>query len=417
MLIRKRSFIELLLPFTILAFLGQGTRFVDMTHISVLKWVFLILLSLYALLNKKILSFLPFQQKFLLFIYLFWCIFTSLWSEVSLLSFSKSALFALTVLTLISVGSLWVIKLGLNRSLYWLGFIMVVVLLSGALGGGVSDNVVNIGQHGKGLYGGLSGNPNNLGFLAAIVSPLIIWNCYQVKEKRWSLLMWILFLIADFHFLMMSYSRSAIAIFVSTTCFFVLSLPLSKKLLVTLGSLFCVAIFLLMMPVSLLETMAFKHVVKGSTDNQIFSSRQKVWEKSYQQAIEGGVFGGGFSVNIGQRYVASHHYGREKGNSQFAILEETGAVGFFLYVIILIFFYRTAIPCFYRLIGSDKVVMGLVLGGISGLLLESLVEAWWDSLGPEVICFWTFIGIAYGMIYLEKRKVRASYHKPDTATS
>jgi hypothetical protein len=135
-------------------------------------------------------------------------------------------------------------------------------------------------------------------------------------------------------------------------------------------------------------------------------SREDVWRLSFDNAIKGGVFGAGFAVTIGDtdfKLASQKRYGREKGNSQLAILEETGAIGLLLSSMVIILFYIHSFFYYVRLRGDDKVIMGLVLGSISGLLMESIVEAWWDSLGPEVICFWMLVGVVFGMIHLSKQ--------------
>ena len=186
----------------------------------------------------------------------------------------------------------------------------------------------------------------------------------------------------------------------------------------TLLSFFFIMLVLIMTPMSYLENMIADHVVKSSTfmkdsnSGGVLQSRDQVWKQSIKQAEKGGIMGGGFSATIGDNdfsgtYLSNGSYGREKGNSQLAIMEETGIIGLILYAIILIYFFTHAIPYYLRLRGFDRVAMGSVLGAIVGLLMESIVEGWWDSAaGPELVCFWTFVGVAYGMIYLEKRKLR-----------
>lgn len=411
MYIRKRSFLEILLPLTAIAFLGQGTQFIDLTRITTFRWAFLFILFFYLLLNKKILIYLKPTHIGLLFFYFMWCVSTSAWSEVPWMSFQKSIVFSITITTFISAGSLWVVRFGYERGLYWLFFVFVMVLISALFGGKVSDNI-------HVFYFGLSGSPNNFGFLTAVVTPLIIWQSYRAKENKRLFLIWIFFLILDIYFLLSSYSRSSISTALCVLLFFSLSLSLSKKIIFFLCSFLILFIALLLMPIQYFEKAIFAHVVKYSANNQILISRTSVWQKSYQQALKGGIIGGGFGATIGDKKFFSHglrasngDYGREKGNSQFAIVEETGIVGLMFFLTILVLFYNYAIPCYRRLIGHNKVLMGLLLGVISGLLLESLVEAWWDSLGPEVICFWTFVGIVIGIVFLEKNKNVSVYKK------
>jgi len=165
--------------------------------------------------------------------------------------------------------------------------------------------------------------------------------------------------------------------------------------------------------------VVLNHIVKSNgtsenlTEKAVFQSRYSVWKQSLARAEKGGLIGAGFGVNINNHAFSgdalsgqiSSKYKGEKGNSQLAIIEETGIIGFGLYLILIISLFGSAIPRYLQLKGVDRVVMGTMLGAIIGLLLESLVEGWWDSAaGPEVICFWTFVGVIHGMIFLQKRK-------------
>ena len=207
---------------------------------------------------------------------------------------------------------------------------------------------------------------------------------------------------------MLTYDRSAFAIAATIFFFYFLSLQLSKKLLVFLSTLLCIIVIISLIPQSTVNTFLMQHFYKNATANNLFRSRDATWEKSYQHAVEGGWFGAGYGANIGENHFKMHGltssgYGREKGNAEFASLEETGIIGFSLYLFVLITFFMQAIPSFQKMSGDAKVIMGLLLGGITGLLLESLTEAWWDVPGgQETICFWALVGLAYGMIYMQK---------------
>lgn len=412
MLIRKRSFLELTLPLTVVTFVCLGTRFVDALGSSDLRWVCMSFLFLYLLLNKYLLKYINYSYAALLLIYLGWCISTTLWSEVPILSFSKSTAFFLNVITMISAGSLWVIKYGYERSFSWIFFVLIVFLLSGCGGGGVTIG----GTDGSiAEYAGLSGNPNGFGFLAAVISPFVVWKLYQYKKNKIQRLIWLMLVAIDIYFLFRSYSRSSIVILSCVLCFFCLSLPVSKKITMVILLFFSLLITLVMTPMSYLESIILPHIIKRSyavsniTSEDILNSRSHKWAKSYQQAMKGGLTGGGFAVTIGDKDFTDKNlsgagYGREKGNSQFAIMEETGIIGLVFYVALLIVFFTISMPYFFHLQGSKKVALGLALGAILGLLMESIVEGWWDSAaGAEVICFWTFVGMVYGMIYLEKK--------------
>ena len=391
-----------------LAFLGQGTQFINVTHLQDIRFVLLFMVFIYFFLNKKIFAYIDNMTFiFFLLIYLLFCVSTAAWSEIPLLSFSKSTAFLFAVITLVSAGCAWVVKFGYRNSLEWILPILMITLISGIFGGRADDRIGDVM-----LYRGLSGNANNFGFLTAVVLPLILWRCYCVKENKRALLFWVIFLILDTRFLFSSFSRSSIVNFLCVILLFAISLPFSKKILISFAFIFSFGILLVMMPVSMLESIVMKHVVKGeayamqgqAVSDQILHSREDAWQQSFNNAMKGGMLGAGFSISIDDtHYKIGTFYGREKGNSQLAILEETGVIGLLLSSFVTLLFFAYVFPYYMRFDGDEKVMLGLVLGSICGLLAESFVEAWWDSLGPEVICFWMLIGVVFGIIYLKKQ--------------
>ncbi|OGT32465.1 MAG: hypothetical protein A3C44_03445 [Gammaproteobacteria bacterium RIFCSPHIGHO2_02_FULL_39_13] len=407
MRIRKRSFFEILLPLIFLFFLGRNTSFIDPLHPTLLEWPLLFALFGYLFLNKKLLNYINRGWLVLLMVYIVWFLSTNFWSEVPLLSVIKSTLFAVVIITMISAGSLWVVRFGHEKAINFLFLILLVAVISNLIG----LNSGSFHQSGMKISAGLSSNPNNFGFLLAIVSSIILWNLYQTWGNRWYSLLWGLLLLIDIHGLLRSYSRSATAIFLCIIYFFLISLSGYKKMMIIVSVLFAMLMIVLLNPMVIvtLEQGIVTHVLKRADESsintqQMLYTRNKVWQKSYQQAVKGGWLGGGFYVTIGENDFSLSHpnaYGREKGNSQLAIMEETGIIGLSLCFLLVISFYWHALK-YYRHLKPvrKKVAMGLVLGMISGLLAESFVEAWWDSLGPEVFCFWAFIGVIFGMIYL-----------------
>jgi hypothetical protein len=123
----------------------------------------------------------------------------------------------------------------------------------------------------------------------------------------------------------------------------------------------------------------------------VLYTRREVWQISYDQAKKGGWLGGGYGVTIGDTEFEGGFtavgYGREKGNSQLAIIEETGLIGFALYL-------NSLLPLFSSLLKSqkrwrrrpEKVLRGIVTGTLFGMLISSVFEAWWVApSSPESV--------------------------------
>ena len=95
-------------------------------------------------------------------------------------------------------------------------------------------------------------------------------------------------------------------------------------------------------------------------------------------------------------------YGREKGNSVLAILEELGQVGLVLYVLLLLYIFHPIWRAARRATDrDDSVLLYLILGTLVGLTANSMFEAWWVAPGsPASPYFWAMTGI--GMAVSER---------------
>jgi hypothetical protein len=142
---------------------------------------------------------------------------------------------------------------------------------------------------------------------------------------------------------------------------------------------------------------------KGNPNADILFSRRSLWEVSYEQALKGGWFGGGYGVTIGETGfgfgLTAFGYGREKGNTQLAIMEELGLIGLWLYGLLLAGLFGHLARTFKQFqTRDDKVAFGIVTGAILGMTVNSVFEAWWVAPGsPECSYFWGLVGIALGM--------------------
>ena len=194
--------------------------------------------------------------------------------------------------------------------------------------------------------------------------------------------------------------------------FWVLSLQLKKKLFVFLISGFlCILMGLFALP--FLETIIYKN----AAHEDLLQTRESVWEMSYAAAQKGGLIGVGYAgfadlegtglKGIYNSYIYNGKNGREKGNSQLAAVEETGLIGLSLHLIFLLVFFIPAIKFWRRLPPQEKILFGIILGTLVGLLVQSVFEAWWSGpFSQENVCFWLIFGIARGcMTYMPRERL------------
>jgi O-antigen ligase len=252
------------------------------------------------------------------------------------------------------------------------------------------------------LYqGALTSNPNLLGCLAAMSIPLLLWKAYRHRTKL--KMIWIALLVLDSAVLMRTHSRASILCAGMIVIGFCLSLKLRKMgfVLVSMATVLLVAAST---DSAILDSMYNNYVLKGGTQkNGVMFSRQQVWLRSYENAEQGGWFGVGYGATVGDTEfeggLSALSYGREKGNSQLAIVEETGLFGLGLYGILLITLFTPLISAHLRERSRDrKVILGLITGAVAGLVLESAFEAWWVAPGcVESAYFWSLAGVGLGI--------------------
>jgi O-antigen ligase len=153
-----------------------------------------------------------------------------------------------------------------------------------------------------------------------------------------------------------------------------------------------------------LDSMYSEYVLKGATQKAgVIFSREQVWLRSYENAEQGGWFGIGYGATVGdtefEEGLSAVGYGREKGNAQLAIVEETGLVGLGLYGILLITLFAPLISAHLRERSRNgKVILGLITGALAGFTIQSVFEAWWVAPGSaESAYFWSLAGVGLGI--------------------
>ena len=242
------------------------------------------------------------------------------------------------------------------------------------------------------------------GFLVTI-TPLILWKSYFNWRYFKRRLFWLSMLVSAVMFILMSYTRTSMLAILSVFLCFFLSLQLSKKVTLFL-TLFIVFLGIITFKPDYVAETIERYFLKGFSYKQgLLYSRKGPWQASYEGAVAGGMFGLGYGASYLYENFDFHRgltalaYGREKGNSQLAVLEEIGVVGFILYLGILsillwkiVILYMTAPNLEFR------VLIGLVAGAFFSRLVESFFEGWWVSpSSPENVYFWTLVGVIRGL--------------------
>lgn len=383
-------------PLLLLAFSGVAVTYVNLVFSTSTRWVVLGLAVLLIFRDSSFSSLFRLGFVRITLVFTLWAMATYFWSEVPELSLMKGVALMFVVLGGLGAGYLWVRHHPLEAALDCLAPMSFMVLGAGVLGRDMIQNPDDF--RGLTMYQGLTGNPNMFGVLAAMAFPFAAWKFSHSRSRYW--LGFTLLLVA---FALLSNSRAAIG----TVLFGGLGLfgaqGVRKTLpWILLGGI-ALGVFAVAMPDTLYD-LETRFVYKSDREKGVTSSRDEVWEISYEQALKGGMIGGGYGVTIGsldafQGGLTAAGFGREKGNSQFGIMEETGIIGLCLYLASTL----SLLALIWRARGRCRVprfrpLLGLMFGMISGLTFQSVFEAWYNAPGsPECMYYWVMAGIAVGL--------------------
>ena len=410
-MMRRFRVTDLFFSLALMAFIGPAVKYINIIFTTTTRWAFLAgLVGLLLIKGRLFMSIQRSRLGLLIFIYILWCLLTTLWSEVSILSFYKSSALFLVALSFVAAGRMWVHSRGEEQAFNYQIPIFLLVLLAGIAGQWHSGNVVLL-QRGVVLYQGLAGNPNMFGSMVAMTMPLLLWGLYKAWGARRRRIFWGGALLLMFAFLLLSHSRSAILTSLMAVVGVLLALDLRRQLVMLLGGLLLLIPALALNP-QLIPKIETHYIYKsGTAETGILFSREAVWKESYRLAKQGGWFGGGYGVTIGEtefkQGLTAVGYGREKGNSQLAIWEETGLVGLFLYSLLIITIITELMLAYRRSRNlNTRTQLAILLGMQCGMFVQSVFEAWWVAPGsPEAAYFWALTGVCLGVIDNTRREV------------
>ncbi len=321
---------------------------------------------------------------------------TIFWTENLVFSFAKWILYASLALALFVSG----VMIGQNSNsgnpfdpLKW-GFVPLVLTSCYALLRGIGWVENN--------FRAFSGNSNALAASLMLTSPWLVYELRRSREgsvwRRRSA-----YLLAAGLALVMLETKSRAALI----SLFILVIISSHKTTTTgrIQIVYVVSSVLILtyaLSGSTLFERFYSTFVQKNRD-QISSSRGEQMSDSWEAAKEGGMFGAGFGVSIGvTRYWEEGSTfstaSREKGNSTFAIMEETGVVGLFLYCSVLVMLFVLLRRACNTSDPEQRFIALLAMGYFVGALVHGQFEAWFLSFGPDVSVYWGTLGLAIGAL-------------------
>lgn len=389
------------IPFLFFGLMAYNFSYINHILTASTRWAFIGLLCVYLIMKKRLFSLDPIFFCLLL-LYLSWNALTSFWSSIPILSFVKSVVLIVVTFIMIGITTEWARSKPIKESLNYLSILALCTAAAGILG---------MKSFTTFLYSGLVHGPNMFASLLLMSIPFLIWKMHLSFSTKKNRKFWFILVFASYCFLFCSMSRASMAGALLILGIYLLTLNLTKKMLIFALGVLIGVIILLYDSSGVIDTFS-KFVIKANNTGSanIFASRAIPWRLSMMGAEEGGWIGLGYGVSYGEDdfniSLVGLGYGREKGNSQLAIIEETGKIGLILYIIIISAVIIKLIKLYVNARSKDmKVLIGIVAGIFLGMLVQSEFEAWWTAPGsPEFMYFWGLVGLIRGLEIATSRR-------------
>jgi len=386
----------------ILATAGPGVSYVNVLLNSFTRWALLLALILSIGLRRLFLG-LTGWSAFFGYMFLMYCVLSSVWSDLPVLSSTKSVVYLLVGLCYTAGGAKWARAARRDDVLKVFWPIAFLALFAGIGGGAAVDASLQVNEA-LTIYRGLSDNSNYLGMLSLCALPVVLWSAGRSATTKRKRHLYLLLSFVIIGLLLKTFSRASLlsaSVLLSATLIGLGARKNTIYIAALAGAFISAAVFFPQELEGLIRLYVYKG---GSHEDSLFLSRQDTWSASLDAAAAGGLFGRGYGVSYSfsdfQLGWSSLGYGREKGNVTLAMVEEVGWLGLTLFLGMLLAFFTKMISTARRARRSDdRLLVSILIGAILALLVNAQFEAWLLSPGGAATpVFWTLIGIATAIV-------------------
>ena len=381
-----RLFIKYSLPVFAISIISRTFPIISFIYfiVPILLITYILLAILIVPWNGKRLS-----SLVILFTYPLYCILTSLWSLQPVISIQRSLYQLVLYAGILSAVYLYN-KIFPEKAISFLVPANVIIVLISFLSL-IFNFPENAWSGGNGLgFMGFAGHQNTLaaGILFTLPGLLV----YKIKNKGTKIIVirifYFLLLTFNLLLILLTYSRASILALAIGIITYLL-LTKSKKILAILFSLTAILIVLSLFAPPLKNSI---DSVLNKDGGNLLDRRKVLWEPSLQAAKLGGLIGLGYGVsapNIKSPILTGSHfedgrYIREKGNSTLAVIEETGWIGLFLFLLPVFWVIRKFIIYNTQFTIKEKLknnyAFYIIYCALLVMLIHSQFEAWW--VGP-----------------------------------
>lgn len=392
------------MPF-ILSFLIVLRAFRWVNVLSYLLPIFLLINILIA--NKqKILQEENYYQLIILLLYPFFTLISTVWSIYPFYSLIRSLYYIFLIIGLyIPVKLLFynikepIIKLFLPANLFLILSSLISLIFKYPYDSWSGGNKIG--------FMGFTLHQNTLAAAIFFTIPGV-WILLLNKNKSLNFILLIILLLNLF-IIIISHSRAVILAFLATFIFYIVLSKSIKLVLIVSAIFFIISIsYFLIIPIN---NLLNDYILKGGKN--IWERRIFLWEASFEAAKKGNILGLGYGVSDPliktPDYAGSYYkygmYIREKGNSLLAIIEETGIVGLFLFLLPLYEGIRRAVKNLNKVRNSiQKKEIIVYLSFLIGYFIHAQFEAWWVGVGSIQLPFYYMLLFILLFVNIENYK-------------
>jgi hypothetical protein len=327
-----------------------------------------------------------------------WAMSTSLWSTYPRESLIRSIVFIVSSWSLIIGGFCWVKFFTAND----FGFLLplnISLLLASLLSLMFKIPADYWSGYGYGLKS-FWGHQNILASMIVFTIPGILF--LPLKNKRNKVLITAILLCLNIYILLMTHSRTSLAVLLICILVFIL---LSKYYKI-LGILILITIVTAIFYYGNKDFQSKLNSYLFKTEVSILDRKKPIITATYDAAGIGGWKGLGFGVSdntvISNLQVNIHYHFegvrlvREKGVSVLALIEETGWVGLTIFLFFVAYGFYLSIITFRN---NGDHVAALMICLLFGMFLHAQLEGWWPGIGSvQFPLFMAVAGITIGRV-------------------
>lgn len=343
-----------------------------------------------------------------------WAAFSTIWSVFPVISFVRSGYYILASLSAVLGGYLW-IKKNQESPFGFLIPVNIAVILTAFISLIFPNYAWFDYPAGLILLKGFTAHPNTLGALILFTSPGAVYGFFRKNDISSSSRIaentkiktyerkefFIALAILNLTILGLTYSRASILAFAIAAVIIFIYFYRLKAVTALVGLTAAALILLFSFP-------QLESVLSKNSDS-FLGNRTIIWEPSLEAAESGGLVGLGYGVSNPEIIIEvlkkNYKYGkyeREKGNSQLALIEETGIIGLILFYLPLLYLIKNRK---INRIFSGGLENAILFAFLVGFIVHSFFEGWQVGVtSPFLYVFWASAGLLAGSIVGQSSK-------------